>query len=59
MATQSIYTNVVIDNKEDIEAFVTALEKAEKLAETAPVIMVDAREGTKEDYKLLFRANHE
>ena len=37
MATESIFRNIFIDNEEDAERFVSALEKAEAIADQYPI----------------------
>ena len=43
MATSSIFTNIIIDNPEDAEAFVETLEQAEAIAETLPPVKSNCR----------------
>ena len=41
MATESIFRNIFIDNEEDAEQFISALEKAEAIADKIPPVKVD------------------
>ena len=41
MATESIFRNIFIDTAEDAERFISALEKAEAIADKIPPVKVD------------------
>ena len=41
MATESIFRNIFIDNEEDAERFISALEKAEAIADQIPPVEVN------------------
>ena len=41
MATESIFRNIFIDSEEDAERFISALEKAEAIADKIPPVKVD------------------
>ena len=47
MATSSIFQNIILDNKEDIERFVDALEKSE--ISSKPLVKTNSHNVTEKD----------
>lgn len=56
MATESIFHNIVIDDKKKAEAFITTLEQAAKTAGKYPLHHVDSEDVKGEDIKKLLGA---
>ena len=56
MATESIFHNIVIDDKKKAEAFITALEQAAETADNYPIRHVEYEDVKGEDIKKLLGA---
>lgn len=56
MATESIFHNIVIDDKQKAEAFITALEQSAATAHSFPLRHVKSEDVTGEDMKKLLGA---
>lgn len=56
MATESIFHNIVIDDKKKAEAFITTLEQAAEAADNYPLRHVKSEDVKGEDIKKLIGA---
>ncbi len=56
MATESIFHNIVIDDTQKAEAFITALEQAAETAGNYPLRHVESEDVKDEDIKKLLGA---
>lgn len=56
MATESIFHNIVIDDKKKAEAFITVLEQAAETADNYPLRHVEYEDVKGEDIKKLLGA---
>ena len=56
MATESIFHNIIIDDTQKAEAFITALEQAAETADNYPLRHVESEDVKGEDIKKLLGA---